>query len=425
MNPELELLQPALEMAMIVARAGESAPIPIPAPRILKRYLSFNRFPPLALEAARTALEDDEFRSRVAQRCDVTEVGEAGWLFLTRPSDWESEFASLVARREQSVVAADERSAARALAAVEQRVEQLERQVREQARELDAAATRDAQAAAARASLADELDRARAAGAATQGERARAVRELKDTERRLQERTFELRTVESRLAELESSPSTPPGSVPDVAGVVDVDLDAIRRLVIAMKHDWRELGKRVIQIEAMLGDGPNADADASSGAASEGRGSARRRAVRLERGLVDGTAEAARWLFDRPNAQVFVDGYNVTMLAWPELQVSEQRAALERSITALQHGVAAQFVIVFDGDADGGAAVRSAIGSNVRVRFTPVEVEADDAILEMISSAPDVPVIVVSNDRRVITGAMERGANVVTSHTLVGLLRQR
>lgn len=417
MTPELELLQPALEMAIIVARAGESASVAIPAPRILKRYLTFSRFPPLALEAARAALEDNDFRERVAQRCDVEEVGEAGWLFLTRPPDWQAALAALIAQRQQSTVAADERSAARALASAQGRVEQLERQLREQSQQLDAATAREADVAAARAGLVEQLNQARTASEAALAERTRAVRELKDTERRLADRTAELRSADSRVAALESMPAlVAPSDVP-----VSVDLEPLRRLAAEMKADWRELGKRILQMESILGIGTPTSPDNPA----DSRATPRRRPVRLERGLVDGTAAAARWLFDRPKAQVFVDGYNVTMLAWPELQVSEQRSVLERSIATMQHGVAAQFMIVFDGDAAGGTAIRAAVGSHVRVRFTPADVEADDAILEMVSAAPDVPVIVVSSDRRVMDGAAERGANVVTSHTLVEMLRQR
>ena len=118
-----------------------------------------------------------------------------------------------------------------------------------------------------------------------------------------------------------------------------------------------------------------------------------------------------------------VDGYNVTMLAWPDLSVTDQRLALERAAARLQVQLGAQMVLVFDGDSDGGTAVRAAVGSPVRVRFTHHDVEADDEILDMIEAVSAPVVVVVSNDRRVLDGARERGANVVRSTDFVALVR--
>ena len=148
-----------------------------------------------------------------------------------------------------------------------------------------------------------------------------------------------------------------------------------------------------------------------------------RRAVGLGQGLVEGTPAAARWLLARPGAVALVDGYNVTMLAWPDLSVTDQRLALERAAAQLQVQLGAQMVLVFDGDSDGGTAVRAAVGSPVRVRFTQHDVEADDEILDMIEAVSAPVVVVVSNDRRVLDGARERGANVVRSTDFVALVR--
>ena len=118
-----------------------------------------------------------------------------------------------------------------------------------------------------------------------------------------------------------------------------------------------------------------------------------------------------------------VDGYNVSMLAWPELSAGQGRAALERLASQAQVQLGVSVVLVFDGDAAGGSAVRSAVGSDVRVRFTEHGVEADDEILAMVGSHPAPVLVVVSNDRRVLDGARERGANTVRSTDFVALLR--
>ena len=98
------------------------------------------------------------------------------------------------------------------------------------------------------------------------------------------------------------------------------------------------------------------------------------------------------------------------------------RRVLERTAAAVAARTGSEVHLVFDGDADGTAAARTA-PAGVRVRFTRAEVEADDEILDSIASIPlDRPVIVVSDDRRVRHGARARGANVVGSRQFQPLL---
>jgi rRNA-processing protein FCF1 len=62
----------------------------------------------------------------------------------------------------------------------------------------------------------------------------------------------------------------------------------------------------------------------------------------------------------------------------------------------------------------------------VRVRWSPPGIEADDVLLELVETLPvHRPVVVVTNDRRVRTGARVRGANVLSSDQLLVLLGQR
>ncbi len=57
------------------------------------------------------------------------------------------------------------------------------------------------------------------------------------------------------------------------------------------------------------------------------------------------------------------------------------------------------------------------------MHFSPADLEADDVILDMVRELPtDVPVVVVSSDRRVADGARRLGANAVRSRHLLALL---
>ena len=52
--------------------------------------------------------------------------------------------------------------------------------------------------------------------------------------------------------------------------------------------------------------------------------------------------------------------------------------------------------------------------------FTAKVVEADDAILELLEREPIVvPVVVVSNDRRVLDGARAAGASTLSSDAFI------
>ncbi|MFN8053657.1 MAG: NYN domain-containing protein [Acidimicrobiales bacterium] len=409
MTPELDLLRPALEMAVVVARQGEAAPLPTPAPRPIRPFLRFARLPSAALAATRSALDDDEFRARVADRSDEEEVGRAGWLLLTRPDGWEDELAALVEQRAEEVEAqrshdADARSE---LERARERLAAADRSAAEHRREIDRLqSARDADERTI-AELRRSLDEAADASKTAAEERARAVRELKEMERRLAERTAELRALRAAGAGAPEPVAAAPAPDP---------LQEIRA-------EWRRAADALDRFADLLADDPVAGPTASSSVPTSVPTSSRRRPVRLERGLTEGSEGAARWLLGRPGAVALVDGYNVSMLTWPDLDATGQRTALERAAAQLQVRTGAQVTLVFDGEASGGPAVRTSVGSPVRVHYSDADTEADDVILDMIGRLDAPVVVVVSNDRRVRDGARERGANVVGSTEFAALLR--
>ena len=112
------------------------------------------------------------------------------------------------------------------------------------------------------------------------------------------------------------------------------------------------------------------------------------------------------------------------LLAAPFLDPYAQRDSLVAALGTVKTRTGAQVHVVFDGDAEGA---RPAVGAPlpVRVHFSPAEIEADDVILDMVAGLPtDVPVLVVSSDRRVADGARRLGANSVRSRELLDLVRR-
>ncbi len=84
-----EMLASVCELAFDVAKEGG-------APSAMKNYLYLAQRPPRAYSVAQRALEEDEtFRSRVAERATPESVGEAGYLWLQRPSGWEHRLSEI------------------------------------------------------------------------------------------------------------------------------------------------------------------------------------------------------------------------------------------------------------------------------------------------------------------------------------------
>ena len=214
------LLRPALEAAVAVARAGEDATPIEPPPPALRPFLHFAKLPRPALVAARRVLDsDDEFRSRVLDTVTEGDVGRSGWLFLTRPEGWEKELAELVGeatdaeareagrraegdarkrlagaetarRRAEEAAAGAEAEAARAAAALAD-----ERQARRAA--VDQAAKLEARLA----QVTIERDRARASAIEAAGTAATARQELDELRTALAQAQEELARMEARQME--------------------------------------------------------------------------------------------------------------------------------------------------------------------------------------------------------------------------------
>jgi predicted RNA-binding protein with PIN domain len=457
----LALLRPAIELAMGVARSGESDDPPQPAPPSLRPYLSFSRLPPAALEAARRAVERDEgFRSRVVAATGESDVGEAGRLWLERPEGWEEALAGL----------AEEADAARAGSG-----ERLGREERRQARRrllADEVATRFEQRAAraeaeleqirrestdlrrSNRSLAGELERTEAQVVSLTEERQLAVRQLKAAEATLVERAQdakraredadrlrrELAAAHQRVAVAEArAAGLPAPRLHDADPDVEAEPGRARRPPLDLARASSTVGDASVAAERLataLGElasllAPTTPPSNPGGSPSERAGGRseraaplrRRRPVRLPRGWVDDTPQAAAHLARLPGALFLVDGYNVSKTAWPELELTAQRLRLVNAVAELRMRMGTHVEVVFDGAEEGRLATR-ALPESVRITFTPLGIEADDVLLERIDEQPpERCVVVVSSDRRVKDGARERGASVLSSATFLTLLR--
>ena len=143
----------------------------------------------------------------------------------------------------------------------------------------------------------------------------------------------------------------------------------------------------------------------------------------LPPGILEDSPEAAAHLVRRRGVVLLVDGYNVSQAGWPGLSIAEQRRRLVDALGELSARTGADVRVVFDGS-DVGPAPVATTAQAVRVRFSPPGTEADDVIVAEVAEIPrGRPVVVVSSDHRVRDGSRSRGANLLRSSQLLGLLR--
>ena len=150
---------------------------------------------------------------------------------------------------------------------------------------------------------------------------------------------------------------------------------------------------------------------------------ARRKPIRLPGGVFTGTVEAAEFLLRVKSAERLIDGYNVAKLGWPSLDLDQQREQCIAAVENMAKRWNMPITIVFD-----GASVEGAHASGrrkVRIVYSPAGVSADDVLRAEVNAA-DVakPVVVVTNDRAIITDVVAAGANTVSSDDFLHLLRR-
>jgi predicted RNA-binding protein with PIN domain len=455
-----ELLRPALELAWAIANVDQRAVPPVLPPRQLRPLMRFAKLPDRALATVRRVLEEDEtFRERVARAATAaeSELGRASFLWLVRPDGWEEELAGLGAVAQATAATAredqEERSARRRLvAATDARV-----------RAEQAAAAAQASAVRAGDELASERQARRAAeiriaelerSIAQLGGRAGAAEQSVAT---LEEALAKARAGEAVLqaerdglaglvAELEHDLASARGRLADVDVAASESQGDLARAIADAAAGARALGTALTAAATSLSGESPTDAVltgsvtevAPSVAASLGRPEAtatrlrpssrasgpRRRATPLPPAMFDDSSEASEHLVRVPGTVLLVDGYNVSLRAWPDLAIPEQRRRLTDALAELAARTGVDAQLVFDGaEQPGACAPTGTPRSAVRVRFSPPDVDADEVLIELVDQLPlHRPIVVATSDRRVQNEVRSRGANVISTSQLLGLL---
>ncbi|HEX7096270.1 MAG TPA: hypothetical protein VF183_10335, partial [Acidimicrobiales bacterium] len=386
-TPPVDLIRRALERAVEVARQGERERPPTLAPGALRPVLRFRKLSAAALRTVAQAIEADaEFRSRVAERVDRDEVGAIAWLWLTRPDGWEDEVAArldeLAVDHEPHAHDGDDKTlrrrlegAERAAAREAKRAERAEADADRLRRELDRLRAQHAEQGARIDELEHQL-------AELSDQRAAAVSHLKRLEELLVRRTDEKRELRDRVEQLEKELAEARGSARPDRG----HLDDLRAAIAELQQRAATFVDELDALQRTLGSDQASDTDElgelhgvlrsdpvlTRGRAVSPAAAGKRAPLPIPGGLTDDSPEAALHLLSRRGAVLLVDGYNVSMDAWPDLEIAEQRARLTRvldELAARMPGLSIE--LVFDGAAAEPVVQRP--GSRrrgVTVRFT-------------------------------------------------------
>ncbi len=127
-------------------------------------------------------------------------------------------------------------------------------------------------------------------------------------------------------------------------------------------------------------------------------------------------------LLTLPQAHLIIDGYNVTIGAYSELPLAQQRARLLSGLSAIFARTRAEITCCFDGAQLSGRIVPPAT-RGMRVRFSEPGSTADELIARLVRAEPvGRVVIVVSNDQEVAQASRRAHAFAVPSEALLALL---
>jgi predicted RNA-binding protein with PIN domain len=402
-------------------------------PASLKRVASFapNRRAKLAAGQIAIAIaNDEEFRSKLAvqvraghpELAAAVESGAtpisagpaevAAFAYLLRPEGWLS-----------MVDAASQITSAEHASAVEERsseqVERLQRQLDAAVQDFKALQRRRRQEiselktenAALRRKLGDARARLESAEAAVDEARAKVEAAGRLAASASDASEAEVRRLRARIEELERS-LTDRRRAERTAR--DVESMRARLLLDTLLESVQGLRRELAlpasdttpadQVEAVIG-APDVDSssDHSALAALDDPG-------RLDQ------------LLGLPRAHLIVDGYNVTMTAWRDASLEQQRDRLLGGLAPLAARTAAEVTVVFDAaDKQRRPSVNRPRG--LRVLFSPVGVIADDVIRELVAAEPyGRPVVVVTDDQAVARDVTRSGARAARGTALITLL---
>jgi predicted RNA-binding protein with PIN domain len=397
-------LRQALEFAVLMAAEGQKFKPPLAHPPGLKKYFKGNRIPTSALGSIRRMVEgDDTFRRRIAAGALPELVDPIGKLWLERPEGWQHQIVALAAEADEAATQAD-----------------ADRRLKKAEKRRDAAEQAAARSRAEIVSLTDQVAQRNEVIEGLRSDVQKLVDEVAELRAELIDTRNDVRHARDReaaaLQKLEAAERARSEAVAKQGAAEHVRDDVLAdRAVVSAERS--ELGRLAAAASAL--------ADQLAAVATPPRSGqptpVKRKPMALPGGVLGSSHAAAEFLL-RSGASVLVDGYNVAKQAWPNLDLAGQRVVLLDAIENLVRRYGSDITVVFDGaDVIGATADGRRV---VRVVYSPEGVTADDVIRDEVRRLPGTRhVVVVTNDREIMTDTRRLGANLMSSDQLIALMR--
>jgi len=412
-TPAHRELRPVLMWILDTVRSG-ALDESVKVPATLRRQAAKRDLPSTALGPLRRTVEsDDVLRSALAEHLEhsevsVSDVDRIGWLWLVRPPSWREQIDDLAAlaglRAELDALRGDVHRSERRRIAAEERAEREKAQRREaeQSARSKSATSRDTQR---------DLERAQQLAEASSAEVSQLKMELRHATDRLRAAEGRVTTERERVDELRAE-------IQRLQSMRD-DLMADRATSLIERTELNETVMVAEELARRLRE--LVDPAPTPEVAPAVEQSARRRALALPGGVVSDSVAAVTYLL-RSGAVVLVDGYNVSMTAWPDQRIDRQRERLIELLETAARRFGADITVVFDGADVVGAAQRGR--RLIRVIFSPEGVTADDVIRDEVRAlGASRPVVVITSDAAVVRSTRSMGANTVRSDRFLETIR--
>lgn len=401
---ETRHLRRAIEFAVRLASEGQKVKPPMPSPAALRKFAKVSRIPATGLTVVRRAIEaDGDYRTKMALAADGDDsVDEVGRLWLAQPAGWQAQAQELIAA---ATAATEQADAAKDLKRAERRRDAAEQ----------GAARAQAEIVILRSQVIDRettIDGMQAEAAKLRDELAEVRTELSDTRVEARHARDREASAVAKLDAAEHAEQTAARSQ-DRAEMARDELLADRVSWVTEQSELASLAAAAQGVAARL------SSLSWAGQRADQASDARRSPVPLPGGVLGKSSAAAEYLLNS-GASVLIDGYNVSKLAWPTLELKVQREILLDEVENLARRFRCDLTVIFDGAAITGAtADRRRV---IRVVYSPPDVIADDVIRDEVERLPITrPVVVVTNDQEIIRDVKAKGANTLASEQLVAL----
>ncbi len=371
------------------------------------------------LDAAAEIIDDAMARSDLALLASA--------LYAARPNGWKFGLGMIVARAGQvrsdeeraddtkahqtEVVALAEarRRAEGARVSAENKIKSLEDELKEERRarrERELAADRSAAEASKKIKVAE----------ATEAAAALAIKKAESLTEREADRARNAELALRDLRRVTGAAATPPTATLPTAGLSSEDAHVLAEAA----NTARRLATRLEGLTTAT----QVELRATAALAAEESGDVvdRRPQPVCPPGLTSDSAAALDAMLRTRGVCLVVDGYNISMNAWFDASIADQRTRLLVALERLHQRLRCDVVVVFDGS-DAAATIPSK-RSGVRVLFSTGGEKADPVIVREVGKmGANIPIIVASSDRWVAEHSEDLGAIAVPAASLVEVIR--